>query len=220
MLPVKQIVGFLARLLVFYGLLAFPWPGLREAYSAAYQAAGDAVFGSFGRDGVVRFEALPHVRGQMDTEIVFGNRRTRPAPRAVRHSARLTGYLPTAEVLALILATPIPWSRKWKALLWGLVLVHGLVAIRVLIALLHHFSGDHPCALYSPSPFWMVALTRVYKVTVVWVSFTFVAPLFIWILVAFRRADLVQWYCSWQRPAPDRSGARPLAPTGRRGTAG
>lgn len=197
MLPVKKTAGFFLRLVLFYGLLVAPWPGLREAYARGYRAAGNALFGSFGSDGVVRFEPLSKGREQMDTEIGIGNLRTRPAPKFAQHSTRLTGYLPTAEVVALILATPIPWSRRWKALLWGLLLANGLVALRVTILLLYGFSGDHPCALYSPGPFWSEVLAGAHSVMVVWVSFTYVAPVFIWIVVTFRRGDLQKWAASW-----------------------
>jgi hypothetical protein len=193
MLSVKQTYGFFVRLVLLYGLLVMPWPGLLASYAAGYGAVGNAIFGSFGRDGVVRFEPLAAGREKMDTEISIGNLRTRPPPKRAEHSARLTGYLPTAEVVALILATPIAWRRRWKALLWGLLLVHGLIALRVTILLLYGFSGDHPCALYSPGPFWSNVLTKMYSLCAVWVSFTFVAPIFIWILVTFRRIDLQRW---------------------------
>ena len=109
------------------------------------------------------------------------------------HSARLTGYLPTAEVIALILALPIPWSRRWKALFWGLVLVNGFVVLRLEITLLYWFSGDRPFALYSPGPFWSEVLVGAREVVVVSPMLTFAVPVFIWILVTFRRGDLEQW---------------------------
>ena len=180
------------RLALFYGLLAAPWPGLREVYSSVYGATANAVFGSFGPHGYVRFWPSSGGREQMDTEIFIGNKQTR-ASRIAQHSARLTGYLPTAEILALILATPIPWSRRWKALLCGLLLTQGLIALRVIIVLLYGFSGDHPCALYAPGPFWGEVLAKAHKIGVVGVNFTFVAPILIYIPVTFRRSDFQRW---------------------------
>ena len=193
MLSVKQTYGFFVRLVLLYGLLAVPWPGLRAIYAAGYRAVGNALFGSFGRDGAVRFRPLTQGREQADTAIDLANRRRTQSTATMGHSARLIGYLPTAEVVALILATPIAWRRRWKALLWGLLLVHGLIALRVTILLLYGFSSDQPCALYSPGPFWSDVLTKAYSLGAVWVSFTFVAPIFIWLLVTFRRIDLQRW---------------------------
>lgn len=199
MLPLKQIAGFFLRLVLFYALLAAPWPGLCESYATGYRAVANALFGSFGADGIVRFEPLSNGSQELDTEIIAGNLRTRAPPRSAHHSTRLTGYLPTVEVIALIAATPIPWSRRWKALLWGLVLVNGLVVFRVAVALLFGFSGDHPTAMYSPNPFWSAVLTGVFRISVIWVNFSYVAPVFIWVVATFRRSD-------WERLLGTRPG--------------
>lgn len=201
MLPIRLIGGFLLRVVVFYVLLAAPWPGLRQTYAAAYWAVGNAVFGSIASGGRVRFRAPPERdERKMDTAIIFVNVKTR-ASKSSLYNARFTAYLPTVETLALILATPIVWSRKWKALLWGLVLAHGLAALRVGIFLLHGFSGDDPNALYSPGPFWSQVLTQAHEMANIFISIMFVAPVFIWILVTFRRGDLEQWVTSATVPA-------------------
>jgi exosortase/archaeosortase len=101
----------------------------------------------------------------------------------------VTGYLPTAEVLALILATPIPWVRKWKALLAGLVLVHVLVLLRVLVVLIFGFSAAGAVALFHPGPLARSALTMLFNVVAVGISFTYVAPVFLWIAVAIRQQE-------------------------------
>ncbi len=189
MLPLKPILSFFLRLVLLYALLVAPWPGLRACYGSGYRTVMNALFGSFGSDGIVRFEALAGDVEQVDTEIIAGNRRTRARPISALHSTAVTGYLPTAEVVALIVATPIPWSRRWKSLLWGLLLVNGLVILRVAIALLYGFSGDHPIALYSPGPVWIAVLAGAHRVFATWINFSYVAPLFIWIVVTFRRSD-------------------------------
>jgi hypothetical protein len=183
---------FFLRLIILYAVLVAPWPGLREGYAAAYRAACNWAFARFGSEGYVQFRPLPAGAGKMDSEIFLGNLRTH-ASRTAQHNIRLIGYLPTAEVIALVLATPLPWRRRAWALLWALLLVHALVAARVAVALLYGFSGDHPVALWSPGPIWTALLSATYNVTVVWVSFAFVAPVFIWIVATFRRRDLLDW---------------------------
>lgn len=190
--PPKQIAGFFLKLLVFYALLAAPWPGLQEAYSGVYSAVANSVFGSFGSDGKVRFRALAEGAGKMDAEFVLYTRKSLVVPK-IPHSARRTGYLPTAQVLALILATPIPWPRKWKALLWGLLAVHVFIFLRLEITLLHWFSMDEPWALYKPSPLGRSLLSGLYEVGADSPMLNVGAPVFIWIVATFRRSDFERW---------------------------
>ncbi len=189
----RSAAWFFLRLLALYALLVAPWPGWAATYARGYRAAGDWLFGNFGGDGVVRFEPPERRKEQVDTQITIGNRRTRGKPQTADHSARLTGYLPTALLAALVLATPVPWWRRLVALAVGLVLVHALIAVRVYVALLYGFSQPNDVALYAPSPFWAATLKHTFQVVTVWVSFAFVAPLFLWALITLRRRDVERW---------------------------
>ena len=199
MLPLRRIGGFFLRLLLAYGLLIAAWPVLRGAYSAGYRAVGNVVFQSFGPHGSVRFLPFSDAN-KMDTTVHLVNRRTGCTKR-IRQSSRLMGYVPTAEVIALILATPLPWSRKWTALLYGWILAHGLAALRVTILVLYGFSGTHQGALYAPGPFWGAILSGAYTVIAASFGFAFAAPILVWILATFRRGDLERWRLS---PTPPR----------------
>ncbi len=192
MLPPKQIVGFLLRLVLLYGILAVPWPAVQRAYSAAYAGVANVVFGSFGSDGRVRFQHPPNSDRPAALELVI---RKRGAPQIGRspHDPILTGYLAIVEVIALILATPVPWSRRCKALVWGMLLVHAYIWLRLEITLLHWFSGDSPLALYKPGPFWSKLLASAFELISVSPTSTFVVPIFIWILVSFRKSDFEGW---------------------------
>ncbi|MCK4659490.1 MAG: hypothetical protein KAV82_08210 [Phycisphaerae bacterium] len=192
MLPVKRIGGFFLWLLLCYVVLVIPWLGLPQAYAAAYRAVGNTVFGSFGRDTMARFRPLSDGKGMMDTEITLRNRWSDAVVR-IPCDSRLTGYLATAEVIALILATPIPWSRRWKALLWGFLLVSMFVALRTGLILLYWLSSDSPLRLYELSPFWSRVLIYIFQITVVSPTLTFIMPVFIWVVATFRRGDLERW---------------------------
>lgn len=193
MLPTKPIAKFFLRLVIIYMLLVAPWPGVREAYSSAYRWAASAVFGQFGASGGADFEPISKPFKNNDTEINTYNLRTGRPIALNYHDTRLTGYLLTAETLALILATPLAWSRKWKALLWGLVLVHLVIMFRITLLLLFNFTADSPNAVYHPAPFWRTFFQKAHTVVNIPPSFSFVAPIFIWIVATFRRQDLQRW---------------------------
>ena len=197
MLPFRPIVVFFVKLLLIYGLLAWPWSFVRRGYAVAYGAVASAVFGSFGPGGEVRFEPLP-IGAPVDTELVLRKRGSSAVGKSP-HNARFMGYLATAEVIALILATPIGWRRRFMALLWGMLLVHAFIYLRLEIMLLHWYSGEPALAIYQPSTFWGKALAKAFELTSVSLTPTFMAPIFIWILATFRRADLDRWRAD--RPA-------------------
>ncbi|GAG33751.1 unnamed protein product, partial [marine sediment metagenome] len=123
-----------------------------------------------------------------DTEVVLFNRRT-GAERHIAGGSKLQGFKPTAFILALIVATPIPWSRRWRAVVGGLVLVHAYVALRMLVFLLAAFGGDNPLALFSPGPIGGAILGFLSWFLVLSYTSWLIAPLPIWVLVSLRTSD-------------------------------
>lgn len=190
----RTILWFAVRSLLYYVVLVAPWPGVQDTYATGYRGVANAMFGSYGQGGVVRFQPLTG-GGDMDTTITV---RTLGSPEkgTMTHNTRIMGYRPTAELIALILATPIPWSRRWKALAWGLLLVNAFIALRIIVTLTHCFSADATWALYHPTPFWSKILAGTFHVMTVAPSWSWVIPALIWILVCFRRDD-------WARLQPD-----------------
>lgn len=213
----KGVAGFCIRLFLFYGLLVLPWPGLREGYAAFFRAGGDVLFGSFGHVGAVRFQPLDSP-GKLDTAIVFGNRRTR-AGGLTRIPSRHMGYLPTAVLICLVLATPISWPRRARALLWGLLLVHGFIALRLLLLILVGFSGDNPLALFAFHPHLRETLVFVGVMSSVSPVVSYVVPVLLWALVSFQRRDAAALLGHpTGSPASDRRGGETVPTRAKRST--
>ena len=184
----KRIAGFFALSLVAFALLMAPWPGVQEAYGAGFRAVGNALFAWFGPAGTVHFGPISTVDPDRDMELLLRNR-LNGAEYTFTGSARLQGYKPTAFVLALTLATPIPWRRRWWALLWVFLLVNVYVALRVVVFLLAAFSGDNSLALFTLGPFGKSALDYLHWVVVTSFAGWLILPLPIWAFVSLRRED-------------------------------
>ena len=111
---------------------------------------------------------------------------------------RTVGWLPTAETVALILATPLPWARRRIALLWGLLLAHAFIWLQLKIILLHWFTGEQPWCIYDP-PGWIdTALEKAMVFGVLSPTPTVVVPLFLWVAATFRRGDLERLMGPWR----------------------
>ncbi|MFH0981593.1 MAG: hypothetical protein V2A79_08650 [Planctomycetota bacterium] len=199
MFSLKRIAGFFVLFLVFYGLLMAPWPGVREAYAAGFRAGGSLLFGSFGAKDNVRFRPLSGKLAEWDTEIILSNPQTGMTA-TIRCWSWRTGFVPTAVLISLVLATPLSWARKTRALAWGLLLINGYVALRLALVLLHPYSPNDPLALFVLSPLLQKVLTWIYGALNMLPGGTFGFPVLLWILATFRRSDWRTIFPS--RPTP------------------
>lgn len=185
----ERIGGFTWRLLLYYVLLGVaPWPGLRDAYLDLFRAGANAVFGSFGQSGRTEFAPAPESLPRWDTYVRFSIAGT-PMWVRVAYHAWIAGWIPVATLVALVLATRIPWSRRWKALVWGLVWTHVFVLFRVFVFVLFGFSGPPLLPLLSVGPFGHKVLEVALEVVSVSVATSCVVPVLIWFLVTFRSED-------------------------------
>ena len=104
MLRSRPIVAFAVRFLLVYGLLMALWPVVCGAYREVFRTGGDALFRSFGS---VRFRALAEIHGMNDTKI-FVKAGESSQWTWMKISTRHVGYISTAAVVGLIVATPAP----------------------------------------------------------------------------------------------------------------
>lgn len=179
--------GFGVRLFAIYGLLAVaPWPGLRDGYADAFRAVGDGLFNPYGENGWVRFDRLDDASTIHDTKTSVGIW-GKTGGNAITYSARTAGYLPVAAIVALVCATPLPWPRRLRALVWGLILVHVFIALRVWLMVLFAMCGPAGLAMYSPGVGVMKALATVVDIVSISPAASMLVPVFIWLIVCFWR---------------------------------
>ena len=207
--------GFFLRLILIYGLLIVPWPGLNPGYLTFFRAGGNLLFGSFGPSATVRFVDESPPQDSWSTKLTFENRLNGRGG-GIYYEAR-QGYLATALVSALILATPVSRRRKGWAILWGLLLANAFVALRIHLGLLDLFSrpGD-PMAMFSFSPFWKDALQLSVLISTASPELTFVVPVFIWIVVTLRRGDLERWRGAADSPIHNGNGGLQASARGKK----
>ena len=168
-----------------------PWPGLGRTYTRFYSLGASFLFGSIGATGTVRFEPLND--SEYHLHVTLFNRARKASDGGVarvqtRHNSRHAGYIYIAFLTALIVATPLPARRKVWALFCGIILIHGLVALKLALRILHAFNSK-PLSMFNLNPFYRRVLSIAHQAFAVNVTFGFVVCVFIWILVSFRRSD-------------------------------
>ncbi len=208
----KRILLFFLAGVGCYAALMAPWPGVQHAYARMFQGAGNIVFARFWfwSEGTVVFHNIDSLKpgdlppgvgtiqadATRDTVMVLRKVRA-PQVGNLRTSSRYIGYSPTAMLVALVLATPIPWRRRGVALLWGMGFVHAFIVLRVTLTLAANgFAADKGYALFSPSEFWYGMLSRAQTLLADDPSVSFVVPMMIWFLVIGR-----QWFLRTAAPS-------------------
>lgn len=195
--------------MLVYGLLIVPFSGLvtirplTDAYRAAFRRAGNVLFAHLGGGASATFEPIAAAEYHEDTRIVLRNRRVPEGKLSMDIKAAWTGYRPTAFLVALVVATPLPWRRRAAAMLWGLLGVHLFIVLRITLHLLNMLSDPHPLAAFSFTPFTKSILSPAARLLFLAPFMTYAAPAIIWLLVTFRRGDPARFLGFGRREAGD-----------------
>jgi len=189
MSPAKTIVGFFLRVTAFYVLLLSPWHGLTDAYRVVFRTMGNVTMARLASgEAALQFVPLsvdPHGR---DTTAKVLNRRNKQTGNIDLKSGFL-GFRPTAFLVALVLATPIPRSRRAIALLLGGIGVSIFVLLRTWLQLADVLSDPSPLRVYELGAFWKTTVKVSLKILVLPPTSGYIVPGLIWVLAAFRRED-------------------------------
>lgn len=177
-------MGFAVRVLLVYGVLMGLWPVVCGGYRELFRTGGESFFGALCS---IRFRGLAKPEGMDDTKIFVKSRESSKWT-WMKVSTRHVGYTSTAVVVGLILASPIPWSRRARALIWGLLLVHGFIALRLGVLIVYVMSlGWHET---PPATLWNRSVSAGVLCVSTGQAFSYIGPVVIWLLVALRREDL------------------------------
>ena len=114
-------------------------------------------------------------------------------------------YLPAAFAASLVLATPIPWRRRLAAIVWAMALMITFVGFQLTLELVDAFSNPGVLNQFELG-LWTKRLLGVFlKVVVKSPVSAYIAPIFVWILVTFRRGDWAKLLASPTSPRMDNS---------------
>lgn len=210
MSPRRSAIWFFIKVIVLYAAFAWPFPAVEAAYSRGFAAATEWVLGVdrngppggvLGTEGIVLVYSKYETDPEHDINIVVGNTSNLQGSDKPKTSSRNLGYMPTAVLAALVLATPIAWKRRWISLVMGLLAVHLFIAMRVALVLVKLFHGDAGYCLFRWSAPWDRALEEAFRIISEVPATTYVVPLILWLAVTFRRDDWDSLVAGLQRNA-------------------
>ena len=190
MLQRNTIIVFLVQFTFFFLILAVPWPGGNKAYGIYFRALGRTIFSDNASRELCFETPDKNENAPGDTRIVIVNRAwmhtdgSGPVRNLVLDASGF--WRPTALLVALILATPIPWQRRLGALFWGLFWIHLLLMLFLGFCI---WNESAEIGLVTLSPFWKSFLNRFKEAELT--QFAMAIPVTVWILVTFWRGDVI-----------------------------
>ncbi|HWZ95184.1 MAG TPA: hypothetical protein VNW30_08325 [Opitutaceae bacterium] len=190
MLPHKTIAVFSVSFLLFFGLSLVPWPGLPAVCGGYFRAVGSLVFDS--KTGPRSLEFEPHEAH--DTRIVIINRElmqpdgSGPVRNLDLDSFGFT-WRPVSLLFALILASPVSWPRRARALVAGGVCLQGFLLLVLGFSI---WNQSTEIALVTLSPFWKQTAENISHILVGQLNIA--SPFLIWLVVTFRREDFEDFF--------------------------
>ena len=190
-----------ALALVYFVLLMSIAPA--RFYPPAFRLGANLFLSSFGAHRIAKYEPLADAKGMRDTSISVGSDATGSPvyPSSLGINAVREGYTPTAILIALMLATPVAWRDRWRAMAVGFAGIQLFVAMRITVAALYGFSrvgiGDR--RLLEVGAFGSRLLHRADQILTGDLHFTFIAPVLVWLLVVGRYEGV---RTLWRHDAP------------------
>lgn len=193
----KPLFRFFCLFFLLYTLLIFPWPGVQELYTGYFCSFARLLFCEQSGDRILKFDTIPpeHRKRTLDISITIANR-TQLDATGSGHAVRLDldsrgiGWIPTALLSALVLATPLPWKRRCRALSLGLLAIHLLIFVALQACIWDISDDTNGLCLIRLSPFYKTVVSGIDETLVTQLGASFVLPFLIWALVTFRRQDI------------------------------
>ena len=136
----KRLVWFALLSALIYAVLALlAWPIVDSAYAGFFRSTAQAFFGERTHDVLIEFGQADDAKGNNDLFVRVGKRQ--PTGQGSARRAGLSsfhmGYLSTAFLVALTIATPLPWRRRAWALVIGLVLIQAFILLRAWLLIVN-----------------------------------------------------------------------------------
>jgi hypothetical protein len=195
MLSEKAIIGTVLRFAIIFLIFICPWPGLNEFYTKYFMALGTAFFSRDEGRQLVEFRSheLIHGFSKLDVQMIVCNRELLDSSgkgqvRESEFDARSIGYVPTALTFALVLATPLPLRRKISSLLYGAILINGLILLSLQVRI---WDVSPDLSLLTLPPLLKTIVDDLDYTLLTQMGVSFSAPVLIWMIVTFRRQDFI-----------------------------
>jgi len=162
---------------------------LGEKYARTLLSSNNIFLKNINEDEKIAFSKVEHK--VFDTKIHITNNKLKEVGwYGAKVSTWHIGYLSTILLIALVLSTPFAnIYQKVKALVIGIVLINIYVTFVLFFRVRYLFNkGERAIGKFEPS-FLSTVADIINYITVTNIGLVMIMPVFVWLLVAFRKSD-------------------------------
>ncbi len=177
---------------IYFTLVILLFSGFGEGYSSYFRGFGNLLFSS--RWENVKISFVP--KNSQQTTLAEGHRATNISVRINNQdyhyenglpvlgelgvNSHLQGYLPTALLLSLFIATPINWKRRLKALGIGILTLHTFIAALLWVVIVG-YTETNGIGIYRFGDTMKGIIVWIMQITLVnQIGISFMVPLLFW----------------------------------------
>lgn len=182
-------VRFLVKFVCWYVALFMVFAQMEGFYGGFFRSVGQLIYGKNDRASEVSFERLARGDDSSRTRVVIVNEALMKPDgsgpvRNLDIGTRGLGSMPLALLVSLVLASPVSWPRRSKALMWGILWQQVSV-----------FSFLGYCIWLDSAEIGLVSLSSTGKDLATGIKNALggvlmaASPVLLWVLVTFRRGD-------------------------------
>lgn len=152
MINLKTIVRFLAIFTFSYIFFLLPQTGIDRKYEKVFRKMGNSIFNGKNQDEVIFLKEEQSV--EYDTKLHLSNKNLKDKNNNYKGTifpmkSRRIGFIATAFLISLIIATPLSWKRKFLALILGIVGMLFFAMIKLRIIMLHFYTESKIIGLHQ-----------------------------------------------------------------------
>ncbi|MCX6291292.1 MAG: hypothetical protein NT126_05960 [Bacteroidetes bacterium] len=223
MIHYKPLLKFLAIFAAVYIFFLLPQTGIDRAYEKFIRTSVNQVFNRLTDKEVIFLE--DEQRKDHDTKLYLSNKSLRVNGNDFKGAVyplklRRIGFIATAFLIALILATPTSKRRKFFALFFGYLWMTVFVMVKLRIIILHHYTISNWVGLHLDAgeikkiEFWNEIFARSN-------TNSYYFALIVWLAVSFSKTQWLTLTGKFIQPVPKISFAqkppvKPNSPAGKK----
>jgi hypothetical protein len=177
----KMLGQFLLRFAILFGVMVCPWPGHHQIISQSFRGETRFVLSLTLPNNSWRVQPFSDPKFPGLDVLVLAARPKGHGPDTANPVAQIPfdsgsqGWIPVAMLIALVVATPLPWRARGKALLAGFCLLEIMIIATILVSVSHSLAGETAPAWFRGSLLYANHLL----VENIW--FNFVPSLLLWV---------------------------------------
>ena len=190
--PMRTAMLILLKATLIYIVLMVAWKPLAPAVASTFRATSNIATAGVYR-GAIQIRYTPGTVGQRDADTIvhYHNVKQRTASSAgINISSWYYAYVPLTMILALTLATPIPWKRRLRALILGSIIMFVLIMLGQMLIVYDKLTGVPIASPVQVSQAWDRIIATAASIFAE-LPGSFFIPIIVYALATFRRWELI-----------------------------